>query len=129
MTTNPPPTLASVAQQFADWRRTRTNLKTPLALREQAVNLLASHPVGQVCKGLNINHDMVKRWRRELVAELPVPAFVTLPAALPSPQHDEAQRLELTLAHQGADGSTLSLSGQLSPTQWRWAVQLVHQRP
>lgn len=132
-----PPTLASVQQQFAEWRQTRTNLKTPLALKEQAVSLLALHAIGEVCKGLSINHDMMTRWRRELrAAPAPAAEFIELPNASPATlslqpgaDADTGERLELTATRQDADGITLSLRGRLSPSQWQQALQLLERRP
>lgn len=135
MAINTSPTLASVKEQFSAWRQTRTNLKTPLALKEQAVGLLVEHGISQVCKSLDVNHDMVKRWRREVLTQpLGAAAFVELPAAATPAAITPAavavdDRLDLTLIHQSVDGSTMSLSGQLSPEQWRQALQLLRQRP
>ncbi len=119
-----PQSLEAVEAQFAQWRRTRTQLPTPLALKEQAVGLLAEHRISSVCQRLRINHEMLKRWQRELAAE-PAAGFVALPMAVaPTPVGDEG-RVRLTLTRRPREGEAMSIEAELSQAQWRWALGLL----
>jgi transposase-like protein len=136
------PSLSTVETYFAHWRSTRSNLQTPHELKEQAVSLLSNHTMNEICRGLGVNHSMIKRWREEVeqcsaavVSERPITtevdsgaAFVELPttaAAMPTAVHEPDQTLTLTLTHERGDGQRLIVSGQLSTQQWRWALELV----
>lgn len=124
-----PPRLADVQAAFAQWRRTRTTLRTPLALRRQAVGLLAEYRISEVTSALGVNHGQLSRWRREVspaTAAATDSAFIELPTvsdpALPSPG------IALTLTRQSSEGGTLWVSGQLSEAQWRWALRLLQEQ-
>lgn len=126
------PRLADVQAAFAQWRRTRTTHRTPLALRQQAVGLLAEHRISEVTSALGVNHGQLNRWRREVSPATDTTtdsAFVELPMALrPAPEVAlPPAGVSLTLTRQTSDGGTLSISGQLSEAQWRWAMSLLQE--
>ncbi len=126
------PCLAEVQKAFAHWRRHRPTRRTPLWLREQAVGLLAHHRVTEVMKALQLDHRRLSRWRRELetaTAPLTVSGFVELPSA-PRAEGVEPRSspsVRLTLTRQAADGRSVSLAGELSAAQWRWALGLLQE--
>ena len=113
--------LAEVQRAFEAWRQSGRTRTTPVALRAQAVNLLAEYSVREVMKALHVDHQRLSRWERELSAPpLPDNGFVELPAALPS--------IALTLTRQAVDGSAVSISAELSEAQWRWALGLLKEQ-
>jgi transposase-like protein len=127
------PRLADVQAAFAQWRHTRTTARTPLALRQQAVGLLAEHRISEVMSALGVNHGQLSRWRREVSTATGVTtdsAFIELPTALcPAPEVAlPPAGVSLTLTRAAPDGSAVSITGQLSEAQWRWALRLLQER-
>lgn len=124
--------LAEVQKAFAQWRQNRTGQRVPLALRQQAVALLADHRISEVMARLRVDHRALSRWRRELSAlpaGSPVGEFIELPG-VPEPVADVpggAAGVSMTLTRQAGEGSAWSVSGQLSETQWRWALALLQE--
>lgn len=124
------PSLEEVQAGFARWRASGRVRRTPPALRAQAVSLLARHRIGEVSKVLGVDHQRLSRWRRELspssvagtVAEFVELAPVGLEEPIVAPALDSAA---LTLTRHGSDGSTVSIQGELSAAQWRWALGLL----
>jgi hypothetical protein len=127
MQASPPLTLAAVESEFAEWRRRRSPRHTPSPLKAQAVSLLREHSISQVCQRLRINHGTLTRWRQAVTPEAEAMGFVELgPCALKGLSEDGVSTLAtLTLTYTRADGSALSMSGQLSEAQWRWARELL----
>lgn len=123
------PSLADVQAAFIQWRRTRTTRRTPPALRRHAVGLLAEHRISDVMAALGVDHRRLSRWRREVSALTGSTAdgdFIELPmASRPAPVPSVG--VSLTLTRQAGDGSALSIAGQLSETQWRWALRLLQE--
>ena len=119
-------TLAEVEAQFEDWRRTRTQPQTPAALKTQALALLDAHSIREVCRALRLNYDTLKRWREEQTPEPRSGAgFVALePVTVASAA---TPRYALTLTHHTRDGASVSISGELSQTDWAWAWELLRQ--
>ena len=123
------PSLAEVQSAFADWRSHRQPRVTPLELRAQAVNLLTRYSVTDVMNALRVDYRQLSRWRREVSAletGLPDTDFVELPAAMPESQA-VVPVTPLTLTRQAADGSAVSIRGELSEAQWRWALRLLQE--
>ena len=123
------PSLTEVQNAFAHWRTHRQPRETPPELRVQAVNLLARYRVTDVMKALQVDYRQLSRWRGEvsaLEAGLPDSTFVELPAAVPEPMA-VAPVTPLTLTRQAADGSAVSIRGELSEAQWRWALRLLQE--
>ena len=132
MSIPPSSRLAEVQAAFADWRQNRTGQRFPRALREQAVALLADHRISEVMATLRVDHRALTRWRRErsqLKSNTPGDEFIELPpaaeprASRPAPPTG----VSMTLSRQDADGRCLSVSGQLSEAQWRWALALLQE--
>lgn len=122
------PSLADVQSAFETWRKNRRPHVTPPALRAQAVGLLAEYSLRDVMKALHVDHRRLSRWRCELLApETPllVNGFVELPLAPLKKTAATPPLAELTLTYHGADGRAVSLTGQLSEAQWRWALGLL----
>jgi hypothetical protein len=93
----------------------------------QAVGLLAGYSLRDVMKTLHMDHRRLSRWRCELSAPqapLSVNGFVELPLA-PLKKTAAPPLAELTLTYHGANGRAVSLTGQLSEAQWRWALGLL----
>ena len=122
------PSLNEVQRAFAQWRASGQRRRTPAALRAQAVGLLAEHSVSEVMTALRVDHRRLSRWRREVAA--PNSDFIELPAAaLGEPVDAVASApVSLTLTRQGADGSAVSIAGELNAVQWRWALGLLQER-
>ncbi len=81
-------------------------------------------------KALRVDHRRMNRWRRELseLAAVAAPSgFVELPSAtrletaMPGPR----AVLALTVMRQSADGSAVSIAGELSAEHWGWALGLL----
>lgn len=126
------PKLAEVQAAFAEWRQNRTGQRIPLHLCQQAVALLADHRISEVMAALRVDHRALSRWRRELsnpTPGSPVSEFIDLPGgAGPLAQGPACSAgVSMTLTRQGGDGSRLSVSGQLSAAQWRWALGLLQE--
>ena len=119
-----PPTLAETEAHFAEWRRTRTKPRTPTRLKEQAVALLSRHSRGEVCKRLGVGHAMLKRWQSE-VGQHEAAAFIALPTVAASTSSGLEGRTPLKLTRQRVDGEVISVEGELSEAQWRWALGLL----
>ena len=126
-----PASLEEVQAAFARWRASGRISRTPAGLRAQAVELLGRYRIGEVIKALGVDHQRLSRWRLELsssAAAAPEP-FVDLPPAR-GEQSTGVWGLEsaaLTLTRQGRDGSQLSIQGELSAAQWRWALALLQE--
>lgn len=130
------PSLAEVAEEFAHWRRTRTNPRTPEDLQQKAVKLLAHYRVNEVLKALGLCHKGLKRWKHQWSSDLSEVsphssgAFLTLPA-LPEPNgriDPLPGQISLKLTRQVGEYATLSIEGELSQQHWRWALELLHER-
>ena len=123
------PRLADVQAAFAQWRRTRTTLRTPLVLRQQAVGLLAEYRISEVMNALGVNHGQLSRWRREVS---PAPAATTDSAFIELPTVSDpalaSPGIALTLTRQAMDGRAISISAELSEAQWRWALRLLQEQ-
>ena len=122
--------LEEVQAGFARWRASGRTRRTPAPLRAQAVELLAHHRIGEVTQALGVDHRRLSRWRRELSGSGVAPeAFVELPPV----RREEpavmsvADAALLTLTRQARDGSTVSIHGELSAAQWRWALALLQE--
>jgi transposase-like protein len=126
------PTLTSVKARFADWRRTRTSRRTPAVLRAEAVHLLSQYSAGRLCKELEINSVMLKRWRQQLRRDCTPPAMFIELAPEPMPagaQPEEQTPLTLTVTRHQADGSRWTVSASLAPSQWQQTVHLFERLP
>jgi len=79
-----PESLETVSTAFNEWRinRASTKGKIPLALRQQAIELLQSETQSRVIKVLKINHATLKRWQQ---TETPVSDCQFIPVT-PNPQ-------------------------------------------
>lgn len=82
------PDLQNVAAQFDHWRRNKATLgnKTPVALRQLAVELTQHYSVSKVVSTLNLSGTIINAWRKALyTTPRPVSqtnnSFVTLPAS------------------------------------------------
>ena len=83
---SPSASLTSLAEQFTQWRTTRSSRRSPVptVLRQQALDLLSVYAKSQVIKALGINSTMLKNWQQVLgggesmTANSP-PSFVPLP--------------------------------------------------
>ena len=127
------PNLSEVQEAFAQWRASGKTRHTPPGLRAQAVSLLAEHSLSEVMKALRVDHRRLNRWRREwseLTAAAAPSGFVELPSAtrletaMPGPR----AVLALTVTRQSADGSAVSIAGELSAEHWGWALGLLQGR-
>jgi hypothetical protein len=124
--------LEEVQAAFARWRASGRISRTPPSLRAQAVELLRRYRIGEVIKALGVDHQRLSRWRLEFSSSGMAVApeeFVELPparleAALAAPGLNS---FELTLTRQACDGSRLSIQGELSAAQWRWALALLQE--
>jgi hypothetical protein len=132
MSPSPHVTLAEVADEFADWRQTRTRLRTPPELQKKVMALLSSYRVGEVLKALNLSHKNVMAWKRRWTPEAvlsgaePGPTFLPLPGSAVASAWSEEPRVYLKLSrHQGAETSW-SIEAELSADQWPWALSLLH---
>jgi transposase-like protein len=106
----------------------------PSELRLNTLALLGQHRVAEVLQVLGINHSMLSRWKRQYdvtASGAGVEAgFVALPTraesrdseSLVEPPPLEAAQLRLTIRR---DAQGLSLSGDMSLTQWRTALSLL----
>ncbi len=127
-----PRSLEEVRTAFARWRTSGRISRTPAGLRAQAVELLGRYRIGEISKALGVDHQRLSRWRLELssaAVAVTSEAFVDLPLAREE-QSTEVCGLEsaaLTLTRQGRDGSRLSIQGELSLAQWRWALGLLQE--
>ncbi len=127
-----PASLEAVQTAFARWRASGRISRTPPSLRAQAVELLGRYRIGEVSKALGVDHQRLSRWRLECsgsgVAVAPEP-FVDLPPA----RGEEStgvwglESAALTLTRRARDGSQLSIQGELSAAQWRWALALLQE--
>jgi len=104
--------LASVSSAFTHWRAQRlsSSAPVPLALQQQATELLQVHSKAQVIKALNINHAMLKRWQAP-EADTSEGEFIHLIGE--TPETSSHNSLQVTLRNgQGAEmkitGITLS---------------------
>lgn len=123
------PNLADVQRAFRAWRQSGQRRITPPVLRAQAVSLLAEYSITEVKNALHVDYRQLSRWRREVLAletGLPDTDFVELPAAMPE-LPAVAPVTPLTLTRHAADGSGVSISGELSEAQWRWALRLLQE--
>ena len=125
------PSLRDVQAAFAHWRASGRPRRTPPALRAQAVSLLARHRISEVMTALGLDHRRLSRWGRALSASEPpvgVTDFIELPAvAMEKATLTAPPVAALTLTRQAPDGSAISISGQLSDAQWRWALRLLRE--
>ena len=134
MSAVPELSLEEVAHEFAEWRRHRTTLQTPDALRRKALALLSSYRVSDVLNALNLSHKSLKRWQQTLLPP-PAPsspattanvAFMplTMPSLenAPSPQPAQAN---LTLTLHRRDGTRVSIEGELRLEQWQRVIGLL----
>jgi len=99
----PPHSLELVTAAFDDWRSHQSSpgSRIPLALKEQAVELLQTHPISQVLKSLKVNHTTLKRWQRQQTTDNDC-SFVPLISPVQSALH-------VTLRN--ADGGELIITG------------------
>lgn len=126
------PSLEEVQAAFARWRASGRVWRTPPTLQAQAVGLLARHRIGEVTKALGVDHQRLSRWRSELSGSrvaVTNEQFVELPPArLEGPLMAAApDSASLTLTRHAGDGSAISIHGDLSPLQWRWALALLQE--
>lgn len=122
--------LEEVQEAFARWRAGGRSWRTPTSLRLQAVALLERYRIREVTQALGVDYKRLNRWRRELSnpnQPMACEPFVDLPAVEPEPSAtiQASASTMLTLTRQARDGSTLSIQGELSPGQWRWALELL----
>jgi len=131
MSTSPSFTLAEVADEFTEWRRTRTSPRTPLELQKKVIALLPIYRIGEVLKTLNLSYKNVMAWKRRWTPEAfraetePVTTFLPLPAATLAGAGSGEQRLYLKLSrHQGSE-THWSIEAELRADQWPWALSLL----
>ena len=131
MLTTPSYTLAEVAEEFAEWRRTRTRPRTPPELQKKVIALLPIYRIGEVLKVLNLSYKNVMVWKRRWAPEAlspavePVTMFLPLSAATLVEAGSGEQRLYLKLSrHQGSE-THWSIEAELSADQWPWALSLL----
>lgn len=124
--------LAELQREFVRWRETRSSRQVPTPLRVNAIALLGEHSVSEILKTLGINHQMLTRWRRRYGDDpqrVSVPsqgAFVPLNAAREvTPSASERFDSRLKITRQTADGTALSVEGELTLAQWRVAMTLL----
>lgn len=132
MSAIPESSLEQVACEFAEWRRNRTSLQTPDALRRKALELLPHYRVSDVLKALNLSHKSLKRWQQTLSPPPPpaISAPVTfMPLPLAPSENDALQPTpaSLTLTHHRTDGSRVSIEGELSIEHWRGVIGLLRE--
>ena len=61
--------LSVVAEQFKDWRTTRSKLgKVPERLRQQTAALVGSYSLSQICRSLHLSSQQVKSFHREFAS-------------------------------------------------------------
>lgn len=132
MTLVPELSLAELQGEFLRWRETRRPRQVPTPLRVNAVALLSTHSASEILNTLGINHQMLKRWRGRYgdTSETSTPpasaAFVPLTGGdeVMSPSFERLEsRLKIT--RQSADGTALSMEGELTLSQWRMAMTLL----
>lgn len=136
MSLSKPLSLSEVAAEFAHWRRIRTHPRTPDELQQKAVQLLAHYRVNEVLKALGLCHKALKSWKQRWsskVASDPDPSsprFVRLPGLVGPAQavEREPDRLSLKLTRQSDEYTRLSIEGELSQAQWRWALALLDEQ-
>ena len=100
---------------------TRKNRTTPipLSLREKAVALLEHYSSSQITRTLKLSGGQLKSWQQTLLPANQSQAFIELtPVIEPTCNH-----LELAVAF--ADSTTLSLSGEVTPTLLSTLVQAI----
>jgi hypothetical protein len=113
-----PLSLESVAAAFQDWRDNRPGKrqKTPIALRQQALALLAHYSVSNVIDTLGLSHSALKSWQRTAQCEQPSPDFVPLTPPVTPADNDTFNsplRIHVTFSH----GAQMSIQGALSGLQ------------
>ena len=120
--------LAALAQQFDQWRQTRSSLneKIPERLLEQALALAETHPnKSVVLKKLRINHTQLKRHQQSTmsgaVQHAPV-EFVQLPAQprplanTPVVQLTRQDGHKMTISELNREQLSQLVSGFMQPT-------------
>ena len=108
--------LDTLAEQFSQWRATRPyrSAPVPLALRQQAFELLNHHPRSQVVRALGISTAMVRNWHAQCAGGSQPPSFVSLPTEGSTP---EAARAPISFTLTYAQGMPLEVKGCFSPAQ------------
>ena len=110
---NPDEMMALAVTVFQQWRKTRVHrvVKTPKALQQQAVALLAHFSSSKITSALKLSGANLKRWSTNLQDQHNPTEFVSLPPVdrpLPAP-------LSLELAF--SNGCHMRLCGDISPAK------------
>jgi hypothetical protein len=99
------PSLSTVTDNFAQWRESGVSRqKTPKALQEQTLGLLAHYPKSQIIKSLNIPHSSLKNWITREKNDDPVnlapnphdEGFISLPPESLAPMVEDADSAALS---------------------------------
>ena len=121
--------LSELQHAFAQWRQQRQPRYVPDELRQQALGLLSRHSRTELTRALGINYSMLKRWQVRRADVSVSSEFVELSAAMSnentalSPAQTEASvPLKLSVRR---EAEALTLSGELSVTQWQAALSLL----
>ena len=110
---NPDEMMAIAVTAFQQWRNTRAHrvVKTPEALQQQAVALLAHFSSSKITAALGVSGANFKRWSSQKTTKHSLTEFVALPAV------DEPQSAPLSLELAFSNGCHLRLCGDISPAQ------------
>ena len=110
----PKSSLDTLAEQFAQWRNTRSNRRapTPKHLQQSAITLLRDHRKSHIIKALGINSTIFKTWQASQ-SEIPV-ANAFIPVSLAGLSENTSQ-IEFTLAYD--QGLEITIKGLFSTAQ------------
>jgi hypothetical protein len=112
--------MASAIIAFEKWRQMRVNrAKTPVALQQQAVALLAHFSSSKITSALNVSGANLKRWSDLAQDKQSLTEFIALPPS------DEPSSAPLNLALVFNNGANMRLCGELSPVQLTAIIQSV----
>ena len=110
---NPDEMMALAVTAFQQWRLTRAHraVKTPKALQQQAVALLAHFSSSKIMSALKLSGANLKRWSTNLQVQHNLTEFVALPPV------DEPLPAPLSLELAFSNGCHMRLCGDITPAQ------------
>ena len=110
---NPDEMMALAVTTFQQWRLTRAHraVKTPRALQQQAVALLAHFSSSKIMSALKLSGANLKRWSTNLQVQHHLTEFVALPPV------DEPLPAPLSLELAFSNGCHMRLCGDITPAQ------------
>ena len=111
---NPKSSLDTLAEQFAQWRNTRSNRRqpTPKNLQQSAITLLRDYRKSHIIKALGINSTILKSWQASQSEDSVANAFI--PVSLAGSSEDTSQ-IEFTRAYD--QGLEITIKGSFSTAQ------------